>query len=142
MRRPAMLFLAAVGAALLFVVGVGVATADDSTCPPGQSVTDQGYCSPVVTPTPGTSTSTPTTPATVGTTTSSVAGTNTSVTNTPAARPIAGVAGVQASIHAARRTGTLPFTGLQLTIFALVGMGLIAGGYLLRTAGRRRGSNG
>ena len=37
-----------------------------------------------------------------------------------------------------RRTGTLPFTGLELGIFAIVGVGLIASGVLLRLSGRQR----
>jgi hypothetical protein len=32
-----------------------------------------------------------------------------------------------------RSSGTLPFTGAQLTIFAIVGLALVAGGFLLRT---------
>jgi hypothetical protein len=80
-----------------------------------------------------------------------VAGTSV-VTVQPTAQPTAGVAGAQktvsrsaparpsgvAPLQTTRRTGTLPFTGIQLTIFALVGLGLIAGGILLRTTGRRR----
>lgn len=41
-------------------------------------------------------------------------------------------------VEATRTSGTLPFTGLQLTVFALVGLGLVAGGLLLRSTGRRR----
>jgi hypothetical protein len=35
-----------------------------------------------------------------------------------------------------RSSGTLPFTGAQLTIFAIVGLALVAGGFLLRTTSR------
>ncbi|MDP8911835.1 MAG: hypothetical protein M3M94_07210 [Actinomycetota bacterium] len=37
-----------------------------------------------------------------------------------------------------RRTGSLPFTGAELGIFTIVGLGLIASGVLLRLSGRQR----
>ena len=42
------------------------------------------------------------------------------------------------SITTTRRTGTLPFTGAELGIFALVGLGLVVSGILLRLSGRQR----
>jgi hypothetical protein len=35
------------------------------------------------------------------------------------------------------RRGTLPFTGAELTLFLLLGLGLVIGGTVLRTTGRR-----
>jgi hypothetical protein len=43
-----------------------------------------------------------------------------------------------APVSTTRKHGTLPFTGAELGLFALVGLGLIAGGILLRTTGRQR----
>jgi hypothetical protein len=39
---------------------------------------------------------------------------------------------------AVRRSGTLPFTGMQLTLFLLIGLGLVGTGLVLRATGRRR----
>ena len=38
----------------------------------------------------------------------------------------------------ARRSGSLPFTGAELTIFALVGIALVTSGVLLRTTARQK----
>jgi hypothetical protein len=43
-----------------------------------------------------------------------------------------------APLTTTRRTGTLPFTGAQLIVFTLVGLGLVAAGLVLRGTGRRR----
>jgi hypothetical protein len=50
-----------------------------------------------------------------------------------AAQPTA--AGVAPATHA---TGTLPFTGAQLTTFVVLGLLLVAGGLVLRISGRSR----
>lgn len=125
MRRGRTFLAAAAAVLACAAAAAGAATADTSTtCSNGSSVTAQGYCSPVTTPTSSTSTG-----ARGGQTlsTSGVAGANTTVA---------------APQHATRQSGTLPFTGVQLTIFALVGLALLVGGFLLHTMGRRRGSDG
>jgi hypothetical protein len=116
-------------------------------------VTAQGYCSPVTTPGTTTGTGGTTTGAGGGTTTGAVLGTTTSAGGggggggTSQASQPSGAAGAQhtlgstAPLRAARQSGSLPFTGAQLTIFALVGIALIVGGYLLHTTGRRRSSD-
>jgi hypothetical protein len=38
---------------------------------------------------------------------------------------------------AVRRSGTLPFTGMQLSLFLLVGLGLVGTGLVLRATGKR-----
>jgi len=43
-----------------------------------------------------------------------------------------------APITTAKKAGTLPFTGAQLALFLLVGLGLVATGLVLRATGRRR----
>lgn len=43
-----------------------------------------------------------------------------------------------APLATTRSSGTLPFTGLQLGVFAVVGLALLAGGLLLRATSRRR----
>ena len=43
-----------------------------------------------------------------------------------------------APLSTARKQGTLPFTGAQLALFLLVGLGLVATGLVLRATGRRR----
>lgn len=64
----------------------------------------------------------------------------------PAARPQKGTAGVQkvverrpAPVQAVSHAATLPFTGLQLGLFSLVGAALIGGGLLLRASSRTGG---
>ena len=49
-----------------------------------------------------------------------------------------GVAGAQQSLGATKARSTLPFTGAQLWLFALVGIALIAGGALLKTTARQK----
>lgn len=67
----------------------------------------------------------------------------------PAAAKPTGVKGAQhtvssppraaaAPLSTARKQGTLPFTGAQLALFLLVGLGLVATGLVLRATGRRR----
>ena len=60
---------------------------------------------------------------------------------------VGGVLGAQATlthpaqaggVRASRTSGTLPFTGLQLAAFALLGTALLAGGMALRTSRRGR----
>ena len=51
-------------------------------------------------------------------------------------QPQAGVAGEQSPLRETRTTGTLPFTGAELAIFAIVGAALIGGGILLRVSSR------
>lgn len=66
---------------------------------------------------------------------------------TPVTKPVAAVAGTQhtvktpvaaavAPIATTKTSGTLPFTGAQLALFALVGLALVASGLLLRTTSR------
>jgi hypothetical protein len=55
--------------------------------------------------------------------------------------PTGGVAGVQKTIGQvapAQASGTLPFTGAQLGIFAIIGLALVSGGLLLRSTARER----
>jgi hypothetical protein len=52
------------------------------------------------------------------------------------AAPASSTAG--APLAATNTSGTLPFTGAQLGIFAIVGLALLAGGLLLRSTGRSR----
>lgn len=62
-------------------------------------------------------------------------------------KPANQVAGAQKTVQrsagavapATHAAGTLPFTGLQLTIFVLIGIALIGGGLLVRRVGGRRG---
>ena len=120
----------------------------------------QGYCGPIVTVTPPTTVTTPSTvtppvvtPPTAAPTviptaapTTGVAGvSHTIVARTPA--PTAAVKGAQHTVRApvsasaplatAKVSGTLPFTGAQLGLFALVGLALLATGLVLRSTGRR-----
>jgi hypothetical protein len=52
--------------------------------------------------------------------------------------PSGGVAGAQQSLGATHARSTLPFTGAQLWLFALVGIGLVTGGALLKTTARQK----
>jgi hypothetical protein len=56
----------------------------------------------------------------------------------PSAQPATGVAGQQSPLRQTRTTGTLPFTGAELAIFALIGAALIGAGLLLRATSRQR----
>jgi LPXTG-motif cell wall-anchored protein len=47
-----------------------------------------------------------------------------------------------APLGTTRTSGTLPFTGAELSVFALVGLALIGGGILLRMTGRQKRSRG
>ncbi|MDX6475359.1 MAG: hypothetical protein QOH95_870, partial [Gaiellaceae bacterium] len=70
-------------------------------------------------------------------------------TVTPTKTPVAGVQGAQHTVKAPVRasaaaplattkaTGTLPFTGAQLALFALVGLALVAAGTLLRSTAKQ-----
>lgn len=51
--------------------------------------------------------------------------------------PTTGVAGVQTPLTQTATVGTLPFTGSELGLFALVGGALLLGGLLLRASARR-----
>lgn len=87
---------------------------------------------------PGTTTTTTTTAATPPTPTAGVLGT-TKVKQAPAA-PTAAVSPSTRSaapLATTRSSGTLPFTGLQLGVFAAVGIALLLGGLLLRTTSRK-----
>ena len=102
------------------------------SCAPGQVMNSSGQC---VTPpkTPPASPPRPQTQPVVAAVTpvrSGVAGVKAAVVSRHATAPAAAVA-------PARATGTLPFTGLQLTVYALVGLALVVGGILLRSTGRR-----
>ena len=50
----------------------------------------------------------------------------------------AGVAGAQHSAAGTSGGGTLPFTGLQLAVFVVLGLALVGGGMLLHRASRGR----
>jgi hypothetical protein len=56
-------------------------------------------------------------------------------TSTPAAAPAQRSA---APLAATKTAGTLPFTGAELTVFALVGLALLGGGFLLRLTARQK----
>ena len=106
---------------------------------PGQTAGGQGS-----TCQPGTTGSTP--GGVLGSGPSSSTG-GTSHTTTPAPRPV-----VQPQVKAAQTpvqhpaavstapaaTGVLPFTGLELGIFLLIGAALVVGGLFLRASGRRK----
>ena len=121
-----------------------------------QSASVQGYGNPVVVP-PIVSTPPPTTvtlvppaavatPATPTAPASGVAGTAKTIVNkkprATAPKPTASVAGVatpaQAPLARTATAGTLPFTGVELGLFALVGGALLLGGLLLRASARQR----
>lgn len=114
--------------------------------------TVQGYCTPVsvvipppVTPTvpTTTTTSTSTAPPPVALspapapTTAAVKGAQHTVTSKP--RPTAPKsAPAPATLGATKTKGSLPFTGADLAVFAVVGLALIAIGFALRSTTRRR----
>ncbi len=92
-----------------------------------QSAAVQGYGNPVIV--------TPVTPPTSG-----VAGAQKTITK-PKQKPgqTSGVAGAQSPpLAQTASAGTLPFTGSELGIFALVGAALLAGGFVLRASSRGR----
>lgn len=126
-----------------------------------QNASVQGYGNPVlVTPvivTPPVGTTTPvvtTTPPTVAvaptpvvaTPEAGVAGVSKTVVaakpNAAKPQPATGTAGVQtpeqAPLARTASAGTLPFTGAELGLFALVGAALLLGGFLLRASARQR----
>lgn len=72
-----------------------------------------------------------------------VAGTTKTIVKKPAkASPVARVAGVatpaQQPLARTASAETLPFTGIELALFALVGSALLLGGLLLRASARQR----
>jgi hypothetical protein len=60
-----------------------------------------------------------------------------SPTVTPTA-PTKGTLGTTKTLAQTKATGTLPFTGTELTIFAIVGLALLGTGFLLRSTARQR----
>jgi hypothetical protein len=93
----------------------------------GGSAVDQGYpCATAAPAAPGTN-------GAGGCATSGVAGT--SHTNTPHSQAPAPEA---AQVAPAQTGGTLPFTGVQLGVFGVLGVMLIGGGLVLRASGRSR----
>jgi uncharacterized surface anchored protein len=106
--------------------------------------TIQGYCSPLVVVTTPSTTTTTTTAATNG-----VAGTTTNK-QSPKPGQVAPAQVVKTTPPASQSTasplettkssGTLPFTGAELGVFAIVGAALLAGGLLLRMSARNRKS--
>ena len=56
----------------------------------------------------------------------------------PAIKSSGGIQGAQASLNRSQTHGGLPFTGAQLWLFALVGIGLVGGGVLLKSTARSR----
>lgn len=115
-----------------------------------QSASVQGYGNPVVVATPPTVTPPTVTPAVTPAATpapdSGVAGTSktivTKAKTNAAAKPAAQVAGVvsptQAPLQQTATAETLPFTGAELGLFAIVGGALLLGGLLLRSSARQR----
>jgi hypothetical protein len=55
----------------------------------------------------------------------------------PSVSPSKQAAGVQGALASTGRRGGLPFTGLQLWLFALVGTALVGGGVLLKSTARQ-----
>lgn len=101
--------------------------------------TVQGYCGPVtaVVPPPA-ATTTVTTPAPPK---SAAAVAPVTIARVKGAQHTVGSPGTRSSVApstAVRRSGTLPFTGMQLTVFLLVGLGLVGTGLVLRATGRHR----
>lgn len=110
-----------------------------------QSASVQGYGNPVVVATPPTVTPA-VTPAATPAPASEVAGTSktivTKAKTNAAAKPVAQVAGAvsptQAPLQQTATAQTLPFTGAELGLFAIVGGALLLGGLLLRSSARQR----
>jgi hypothetical protein len=75
----------------------------------------------------------PTVTTTTGAAAGEVAGTN---QEGGGQQPIA----VNKAVPATQTKGTLPFTGAQLGLFAIVGLALVAMGFLLRTTARQKAS--
>lgn len=120
----------------------------------------QGYCTPftpAVTPSetppstpPGTPPTTPpatpsTPPATPSTPPTPPTGgvlPGATPAPSPTAAPTSGTAGVEKTVsqplNQTKAAGVLPFTGTELTIFAIVGLVLLASGLLLRSTARQR----
>jgi hypothetical protein len=68
----------------------------------------------------------------------------TKVKKAPPAQPIAQVSPAtheSAPLATTKQAGTLPFTGAELGIFAIVGLALIGGGILLRQTARHKGTD-
>jgi hypothetical protein len=94
----------------------------------------------VTTAAPATAPAVPLTPAV-----SAVKGARATVTSAPASQAVKGnrhtvlapVSRNAAPLAATKTRGTLPFTGAQLTLFALVGLALLATGVLLRSTARQ-----
>jgi hypothetical protein len=112
--------------------------------------TVQGYCGPitVVVPPPTGQTPPPTAPP-VQATPQPVVVTAVKAARVARSTPTAQVKGAQHTVTAppqrsvapataVRRSGTLPFTGMQLSLFLLVGLGLVGAGIALRATGKRR----
>lgn len=116
-----------------------------ATAPAGQTCTQPTVTTPAASPT------TPPTSGVAGAKHSQAA-TPTSSSTAPAAAPTATPAPVVSHVRGAQHTqtpaaaapapasssGSLPFTGLQLGIFALVALALVAGGFALRSTARQR----
>lgn len=111
-----------------------------------QSASVQGYGNPVVVATPPTVTPPTVTPAVTPAPDSGVAGTSKTIVakakTNAAAKPAAQVAGAvsptQAPLQQTATAETLPFTGAELGLFAIVGGALLLGGLLLRSSARQR----
>ncbi len=169
MRRGRILtaVLAVVAAMLLTAAGAIASSpgqAFDGLAGTSHDATAEGY-PPVTTPTTTTVvttttvTTTETTPTTTATTPTPPATTptppttgNTGGVQVQTQQPVTQqVAGAQHTVQkptpstngsplgATHTQGTLPFTGAQLGVFAAVGLALLAGGLLLRRAGRSTG---
>jgi hypothetical protein len=86
-------------------------------------------------------------PAQLPAVTAGVAGARKTIVATAKPARTAGVLGAKspsrsaaAPLTATAKRGTLPFTGAELGVFAVVGLALIGSGLLLRTTSRRRSS--
>jgi hypothetical protein len=96
--------------------------------------TIQGYCTPFTpqpspeTPAPATPQETPASPATGGVLPAV----------SPTVTPTAGTLGATQTLGQTKASGTLPFTGTELTIFFIVGLALVGTGVLLRSTARQR----
>jgi hypothetical protein len=109
--------------------------------------TIQGYCTPFTpqpspeTPAPATPQETPAPPATQGGGVAAPAPPTTGGV-LPAVSPTvtrtAGTLGATKTLGQTKASGTLPFTGTELTIFFIVGLALVGTGVLLRSTARQR----